>query len=130
MGRLCSAPLFPRSNTSNQVKVTVGVRPRDSLKGGEQFGVTVKVLMDGAEMASGMLAGGQLTTDAPQNGPTDAPKDETSEAPMEGSSKAPMDVTSEAPMDGSSQAPMNGSSEAPMGEFLHAGEFDRYTALL
>ena len=81
MGRLCSVPLVPRHNTSNQVKVTVGVRPRDSLSAGEQFGVTVTVLMDGTDMALGWMAGA-----APQ--PGDAAdvdgEEQTSEAPQSG----------------------------------------------
>ena len=81
MGRLCSVPLVPRHNTSNQVKVTVGVRPRDSLSAGDQFGVTVTVLMDGSDMALGWLAGA-----APQPGDVAdvAGEGPTSEAPQSG----------------------------------------------
>ena len=121
MGRLCSAPLFPRSNTSNQVKVAVGVRPRDSLKGGDQFGITVTVLMDGAEMAPGMLAGGPQSNDAQTDGPTEPPMDESSAAPMDEPTEASTAEPSEASMDGPSEASTDESTDTPNGEFMHAG---------
>ena len=121
MGRLCSAPLFPRSNTSNQVKVTIGVRPRDSLKGGDQFSITVTVLMDGAEMASGMLGGGPQSNDAPTDEPTEAPMDESSAAPSNEPTEASTDEPSEASTAEHNDVQTDESTDTPMGEFLHAG---------